>query len=168
MWRCRRPHQNRACESPLEGNAPGPTEQTGSPESSGLTQLPAGPPCSPDLSLSGPKSLSPGSFHSPPTLKRGTRLPAPAGQTPPSGAELLEMGSARGLELVRQTPSHLPVSSRPDALKAAPASISLLHFVLFLICGSSYCWEWPKVKAALHCIAHRPGSPGMEFQGSED
>ena len=35
-----------------------------------------------------------------------------------------------------------------DLLKAAPASVPFLYFVLLLICWSSYYWERPKVKSA--------------------
>lgn len=116
-WRCCCSHQNQACESPLVGNAHGPAEQAGPSQSSGLTHLPPGPPCSTDLSLSGSKAISPALSHSPPSSEHSSHVPASAGQMPPSRAELLIMVFASSPELVRQMcfPS---CSSNPDQIRS--------------------------------------------------
>ena len=101
-WRCCF-HQSQACVFPLVGDAHGPAKQARPWQSSGLPHLPPGPRL---LSLTSP-FLAPSSFLQPcliypPTPEHSTLVPAFAGQTPLSRAELLVMVFANSLELVRR------------------------------------------------------------------
>lgn len=132
-------HQNQACESPLVGDACGPAEQASPSRGSRLMHLPPGPPCSTDRSVSGSKSISSAFSHSPPSPEHHIRMPGSAGQMPTSRAELLMMVLPTAGACQTNTFSILRIQSWPNALKAAPASIPFLYFVLLLICWSSYC-----------------------------